>query len=74
LAFDYCPPDRRGVWLSIAGSALLASVAGCRPAAPGADGPAGSQTLAIIQTEAPRSMDPANHTATLTGTILDPMY
>jgi glutathione transport system substrate-binding protein len=74
LAFDYGPPDRRGVWLSIAGSALLASVAGCRPAAPGADGPAGSQTLAIIQTEAPRSMDPANHTATLTGTILDPMY
>ncbi len=37
-----------------------------------ADG--GRGRLAIMQTEGPRSMDPANHTATLTAAILGPMY
>ena len=31
-------------------------------------------TLTVMLTEGPRSMDPANHTATLTGTVLAPMY
>jgi glutathione transport system substrate-binding protein len=30
--------------------------------------------LTVMLTEAPRGMDPANHTATLTGTVLAPMY
>ncbi len=30
--------------------------------------------LVMMQTEAPRSMDPGNHTATYTTAVLDPMY
>jgi glutathione transport system substrate-binding protein len=34
----------------------------------------GRDALTVMLTEAPRGMDPANHTATLTGTVLAPMY
>jgi glutathione transport system substrate-binding protein len=74
LAIHPRPLGRRAVCLAIARSALVAGAAGpglgCRQASTAR--PAG--TLKIMQTEGPRSMDPANHTATLTGTILDPMY
>src|SRR3954462_15692480 len=30
--------------------------------------------LIVMQTEAPRSMDPADHTETYTTAVLDPMY
>ncbi len=35
---------------------------------------AAQSQLTIMQTEAPRSMDPANHTATFTASVLYPMY
>lgn len=35
---------------------------------------AAQSQLTIMQTEAPRSMDPANHTATFTASVLFPMY
>jgi glutathione transport system substrate-binding protein len=70
LAIHEAPLDRRSVCLSIASSALL--TAGC--ARSGAKAPPRSDALTIMQTEGPRSMDPADHTATLTGAILDPMY
>ena len=31
-------------------------------------------TLTVLQAEAPRSMDPGDHTASVTATILEPMY
>ncbi len=37
-------------------------------------GPAGAATLTIMQSEPPRSMDPADHTATFTASVLDPVY
>ena len=65
---------RRAVCLAIARSALVAGAAGtglgCRQASTSRS----AGTLTIMQTEGPRSMDPANHTATLTGAILGPMY
>ncbi len=36
--------------------------------------PALAATLTIMQTEAPRSMDPGDQTATYTAAVLDPMY
>ena len=37
--------------------------------------PAQAQTtLTVLQAEGPRSMDPGDHTAAVTGTILEPMY
>lgn len=39
---------------------------GCSPARPA--------TLSIMQSEPPRSMDPADHTATFTASVLDPVY
>jgi glutathione transport system substrate-binding protein len=44
---------------------------GCGDQADGAREPG---VLTVMLTEAPRGMDPANHTATLTGTVLAPMY
>ncbi len=35
---------------------------------------AGAATLNVMQTEAPRSMDPGDQTATYTAALLDPMY
>ena len=47
---------------------LLALLAGCRPIRrPAAE-------LIIMQSEAPRTMDPADHTETYTTAVLDPMY
>lgn len=37
-------------------------------------GQAGAATLRIMQSEPPRSMDPADQTATFTASVLDPMY
>lgn len=37
-------------------------------------GQAGAATLRIMQSEPPRSMDPADQTATFTAAVLDPMY
>ncbi len=62
-------PDRRSACLSIASAAFFAASCGRRPNGAGAP-----EALTIMQTEGPRSMDPADHTATLTGAILDPMY
>jgi glutathione transport system substrate-binding protein len=40
-----------------------------------AAGPSYAQTtLSVLQAEAPRSMDPGDHTASVTATVLDPMY
>jgi len=47
------------------GGTLMATAAGGRTA---------RGSLSVMQTEGPRSMDPANHTATLTAAILRPMY
>jgi glutathione transport system substrate-binding protein len=74
LAIQSRPPDRRAVCLSIARSLALGAGAGLRPELARADPRGPSSALAVMQTEGPRSMDPANHTATLTATILDPMY
>ncbi|MDE1994065.1 MAG: glycosyl transferase, partial [Rhizobiaceae bacterium] len=46
----------------IVAGALLAPVA------------AEASTLNVMQTEAPRSMDPGDQTATYTAALLDPMY
>jgi glutathione transport system substrate-binding protein len=56
-----------GAWALLLGLSL----GGCGEA--GGEG-AGRDRLTVMLTEAPRSMDPANHTATLTGTVLAPMY
>lgn len=45
---------------------LLAMLALC--------GSAGAATLRVMQSEPPRSMDPANQTATFTASVLDPLY
>ena len=66
--------DRRAVCLSIVRSLTLGAAAGLRPERARADPRRPPRTLAVMQTEGPRSMDPADHTATLTATILDPMY
>jgi glutathione transport system substrate-binding protein len=47
---------------------LLALSAGCRPTRRSA------AELTIMQTEAPRTMDPADHTETYTTAVLNPMY
>lgn len=47
---------------------LMALLASCTPIRHPAD------QVVIMQTEAPRSMDPADHTATYTTAVLDPMY
>lgn len=39
-----------------------------------APAPAAATTLTIMQSEPPRSMDPADHTATFTASVLDPVY
>jgi glutathione transport system substrate-binding protein len=61
------PVFRVGLW------ALLPCLlfGGCRGKDAGAQG---RGVLTVMLTEAPRGMDPANHTATLTGTVLAPMY
>ena len=74
LAIPRGPLDRRAICLAIAHSALIAGVAGTGAACGRTGGSRSPGVLAIMQTEAPRAMDPANHTATLTGAILDPMY
>jgi glutathione transport system substrate-binding protein len=53
--------------------ALLLGVilGGCGERGAGAEA---RDALTVMLTEAPRGMDPANHTATLTGTVLAPMY
>jgi len=50
--------------------ALMCAVVGalCLPAS------AMAATLTVMQTEAPRSMDPGDQTATFTADVLDPMY
>jgi len=70
LAIHRRPPDRRAVCLTIARSALIATGAALAPAWAGGS----AKALSVMQTEGPRSMDPANHTATLTAAILRPMY
>lgn len=35
---------------------------------------AGGGTLSVLQSEAPRSMDPGDHTASFTAAVLEPMY
>ena len=67
-------PDRRALCLSIARSLALGAGAGLRAEPVRADLRRAPGTLTVMQTEGPRSMDPADHTATLTATILDPMY
>ena len=67
-------PDRRAVCLAIARSALAAGVAGTLAGCGRGGVRRDAGALTIMQTEGPRAMDPANHTATLTGAILDPMY
>src|SRR5882757_2235421 len=47
---------------------LVALLAGCRPVG------RSTAQLTIMQSEAPRSMDPADHTATYTTGVLNPMY
>jgi len=69
LANQKGAPDRRSVCLSIVSSALFAASCGRGPGAFDA-----AHSLTVMQNEGPRSMDPADHTATLTGAILDPMY
>jgi len=65
------PKTERGWTLTrkqfLAGAAALAASYG-RPAH------AASDRLTILQTEPPRSMDPADHTATYTAAVLAPMY
>ena len=74
MAIHPGPLDRRAVCLAIARSALVAGIAATGAGCGRAGAPRTRGALTIIQTEAPRGMDPANHTATLTGAILDPMY
>ena len=47
---------------------LVSLLVGCRPLR------RSTANLVIMQTEAPRSMDPADHTETYTSAVLDPMY
>jgi glutathione transport system substrate-binding protein len=74
LAIHPGPLDRRAVCLGFVRSALVAGVAGTAAGCGQVGAARTPGALTIIQTEAPRGMDPANHTATLTGSILDPMY
>jgi glutathione transport system substrate-binding protein len=64
-------PDRRTVALGLAGAGLAAAGA---PLLQRAAAASRADTLTVMQTEGPRSMDPADHTATFTAAILDPMY
>jgi glutathione transport system substrate-binding protein len=57
---------RPGAWALLLGLTLGACGA--------QDKAGGSGALTVMLTEAPRGMDPANHTATLTATVLAPMY
>ncbi|WP_105370117.1 ABC transporter substrate-binding protein [Neorhizobium huautlense] len=54
--------NRRFVLASAVAGSLLSPMA------------AGAATLNVMQTEAPRSMDPGDQTATYTAALLDPMY
>lgn len=58
--------DRRFAFVLTA--SFLAGLTACGPAARSHD------EITVMQTEAPRSMDPANETATYTTAVLDPMY
>ena len=60
--------DRRGA-LALGGSLGLAALLRGRGALA-----AESSQIVILQSEAPRSMDPADQTATYTSAILEPMY
>ncbi|WP_026869768.1 ABC transporter substrate-binding protein [Inquilinus limosus] len=60
--------DRRGA-LALGGSLGLAALLRGRGAFA-----ADTSQIVIMQTEAPRSMDPADHTATYTAAVLEPMY
>jgi glutathione transport system substrate-binding protein len=54
--------------------ALAAALAAGTMLAPLAAAPALAATLNVLQSEAPRSMDPGDQTATFTSAVLDPMY
>ena len=56
------PPKHRRAAAILSGALCLAAC------------PARATTLSLMQSEPPRSMDPADHTATFTASVLDPMY
>ena len=58
----------RAAFLTGSAATIGATPAEPRPAA------AASDLLTILQSEPPRSMDPADHTATTTASVLSPMY
>jgi glutathione transport system substrate-binding protein len=53
---------------ALATAIVACSVLGCRPAQPA------ESRVTIMQLEAPLTMDPADHTASFTMDVLDPMY
>jgi len=76
LGFAAAQAGKASPWRSAlragSGAVLLGlALGGCQDWGDGAEGP---DALTVMLTEAPRGMDPANHTATLTGTVLAPMY
>ena len=55
-------------WLAISSATLVWGVVACGPAPPP------ESRITIMQIEAPLTMDPADHTASFTMDVLDPMY
>lgn len=64
-------PLAHGRRLALAAALLAGTVAAPLP---GATVSALAATLNVLQSEAPRSMDPGDQTATFTAAVLDPMY
>jgi glutathione transport system substrate-binding protein len=63
-----CSSSAGAWWVALASAILVCGVVGCRPSPPP------ESRITIMQSESPLTMDPADHTASLTMDVLDPMY
>jgi glutathione transport system substrate-binding protein len=63
-----CSSSASAWWVALTSAILVCGVVGCGPPPPP------ESRITIMQLEAPLTMDPADHTASLTMDVLDPMY